>query len=144
RERERDILRLVRNEVAAQETEKDAFHLQQAQIVEARREVLAVHVADAVEDYIVRLISATRGDPEINHLSRWIAYGASPRGTIALDVCARAHAWLEARDYVSPADVQAVVHDVLRHRVLLSYEAEADAVNTDKVIDTLLNHVAVP
>ena len=144
RERERDILRLVRNEVAAQETEKDAFHLQQAQIVEARREVLAVHVADAVEDYIVRLISATRGDPEINHLSRWIAYGASPRGTIALDVCARAHAWLGARDYVSPADVQAVVHDVLRHRVLLSYEAEDDAVNTDKVIDTLLNHVAVP
>jgi MoxR-like ATPase len=76
-------------------------------------------------------------------LANWIEYGASPRGTIALERCARSHAWLSGRDYVSPDDVQAVVHDVLRHRLLLSFEAEASGKTTDQVIDTLLSLVPV-
>jgi len=111
----------------------------------ARREVLDVHMADALEDYIVRLVVASRetahGDAD---LARWLSYGASPRGTLALDAAARASAWLNGRDYVSPADVQSVVHDVLRHRLLLSFEAEADGVTTDAVVDRLLELVAVP
>jgi len=111
----------------------------------ARREVLEVFMADDVEDYIVRLITATR-TPELHDqdLARWLEYGASPRGTLCLDSCARAYAWLDGRDYVSPGDVQAIVHDVLRHRLLLSFEAEADGVNADAVIDRLLRLIAVP
>jgi MoxR-like ATPase len=77
-------------------------------------------------------------------LPRWIAYGASPRGTIALDRCARAHAWLAGRDFVSPEDVHAVAPDVLRHRILLSYEAEAEGIGSDQVIGRLLERVPLP
>ena len=77
-------------------------------------------------------------------LSGLIAFGASPRGTIALDACARAHAWLNGQDYVAPADIHAVIHDVLRHRVLLSYEAEAEGVTPQVIIDKVLSSVAVP
>lgn len=111
----------------------------------ARQEVLEVHMADDVEDYIVRLVTATR-NPGQHHadLARWLDYGASPRGTLSLDSCARAHAWLEGRDYVSPGDVQAVVHDVLRHRLVLSFEAEADGISADDAIAQLLRLIAVP
>jgi MoxR-like ATPase len=77
-------------------------------------------------------------------LQRWIAYGASPRGTIALDRCARAHAWINGRDFVAPEDVHAIAHDVLRHRILLSYEAEAEGVTSDKVIAALIARVPLP
>jgi MoxR-like ATPase len=77
-------------------------------------------------------------------LKRWIRFGASPRATIGLERCARAHAWLEGRDYVSPEDIQAVAPDVLRHRILLTFEAEAEGIRTDQVISEILNHVAVP
>ncbi len=145
---ERDILRLVRSE-AVNKTSKNNDNNQQAlltseRLFSAREQVLKVYVSEAVEDYIVRLVSATRGERSDKNLSRWIAYGASPRGTIAIDACARAHAWLDQRDYVSPADVQGVVYDTLRHRILLSYEAEADAINADHIIDELLRQVAVP
>ena len=111
----------------------------------ARREVLEVFMADDVEDYIVRLITASRRPMRHDDdLARWLQYGASPRGTLCLDSCARAHAWLDGRDYVSPGDVQAIAHDVLRHRLLLSFEAEADGVSADDVIDTLLRLIAVP
>ena len=141
---ERDILRLVRAEHSQDGGPLEERQLlDQTQLFTARKDVLAVHVSDAVEDYIVRLITATR-TPADEGLSRWIAFGASPRGTLALDACARAHAWLQARDFVSPADVQAVVHDVLRHRVLLSYAAEADAITPDYVLDQLLDQVAAP
>src|SRR5471032_1839259 len=102
-------------------------------------------MADAVEEYLVQLVMATRTpakfDPE---MAEWIAYGASPRGTIALDRCARAHAWLKGRDFVAPEDVHAVAADVLRHRVLLSYEAEAEGVTPDTLISALLERVPLP
>ena len=111
----------------------------------ARREVLEVFMSDDVEDYIVRLITASRHPARHDEeLERWLQFGASPRGTLCLDACSRAHAWLDGRDYVSPGDVQAVVHDVLRHRLLLSFEAEADAVSADDVIAQLLRLIAVP
>jgi len=115
------------------------------ELFEARREVLEVHLADALEDYIVRLVVASREPARHDaDLERWLSFGASPRGTLALDAAARAHAWLEGRDYVSPGDVQEVVHDVLRHRLLLSFEAEADGVTADDVVDRLLGLVALP
>jgi MoxR-like ATPase len=117
----------------------------QQQIFAAREAVLGLHLAPALEEYLVQLTLATR-KPEAYgaDLRRWIAYGASPRGTIALDRCARAHAWLHGRDFVAPEDVHAIAHDVLRHRVLLSYEAEAEGVTSDKVIDALIARVPLP
>ncbi len=92
----------------------------------------------------MQLIIATREPGKYgDDLARWVEFGASPRGTIALDRCARAYAWLEGRDYVSPDDVRAVAHDVLRHRILLSFEAEASGLTTDTVINELLSRVPV-
>ena len=119
--------------------------LTRAALFAARREVLGVYLSEPLEDYLVRLVVASREPARHDRdLARWLAYGASPRGTIALDACARAHAWLDGRDYVSPADVQEVVHDVLRHRLLLSYEAEADGIGADAAVDRLLELVALP
>jgi len=145
--KEIDILRLVRNENLAQNgsAPQNVESLTMDTLFAARKEVLALHMSDDIEQYLVRLVTTTRTAADVSaEMGRWIAYGASPRGTLALDACARANAWLDERDYVSPGDVQAVVHDVLRHRVLLSYEAEAEDVTTDQVIDTLLEAVAVP
>jgi len=119
--------------------------LDQAQIFAARDAVLGLHLAPALEEYLVQLTLATRKPKSYGEdLQRWIAYGASPRGTIALDRCARAHAWLNGRDFVTPEDVHAIVHDVLRHRILLSYEAEAEGVTSDKVIAALIARVPLP
>jgi MoxR-like ATPase len=117
----------------------------QADVFAARSAVLAMHLAPQLEEYIVQLVLATR-DPSRygEELKRWVAYGASPRGTIALDRCSRAHAWLAGRDYVTPEDVHAIATDVLRHRVLLSYEAEAEGVNSDRVVSILLERVPLP
>ena len=146
--REVEILRLVRSESrdgAGMVTKAAANALPVETIFAARREVLDVHMAENVEDYIVRLVTSTRKpESHTEELRRWISYGASPRATIALDACSRAHAWLEGRDYVSPVDVQAVIHDVLRHRVLLSYEAEADGIESADIVDRLLQLIAVP
>ncbi|MFK8077730.1 MAG: AAA family ATPase [Granulosicoccus sp.] len=147
---EAQILRLVRNEALNEQTSGSGstpvaklFALND--LHSARREVLEVFMADDVEDYIVRLITATRNPGRHDEdLARWLKFGASPRGTLCLDACARAHAWLDGRDYVSPGDVQAIVHDVLRHRLLLSFEAEADGVTPDDVIQKLLSLIAVP
>jgi MoxR-like ATPase len=117
----------------------------QAQVFAARAAVLEMHLAPQLEEYIVQLVLATREPSRYGEeLKRWVAYGASPRGTIALDRCARAHAWLAGRDYVTPEDVHAIATDVLRHRVLLSYEAEAEGVNSDRVVATLLERVPLP
>ncbi len=161
---EADILRLVRAEALANthggnasrtDTGSDTSTLEKAEVANtrfalqdlfaARREVLEVFMATDIEDYIVRLITATRNPSRHDEqLARWIQYGASPRGTLCLDASARAHAWLDGRDYVSPGDVQAIFHDVLRHRILLSFEAEADGITSADVLDSLLSLIAVP
>lgn len=158
-EHEAGILRLVRAEAlnvsaarvagkpidsnSASQFDGEKFAL--SDLYAARQEVLEVFMADDVEDYIVRLVTATRNPARHNEdLARWLEFGASPRGTLCLDSCARAHAWLEGRDYVSPGDVQAIVHDVLRHRLLLTFEAEADGISADDAIAQLLRLIAVP
>lgn len=150
---EHDILRLARREALAAILPKDARQLEdeavapllQSQLFKARKAVLEVHTSEALEHYIVQLIVATRNPlPYSEKLHRWLRYGASPRATIALDRSAKAHAWLNGRDYVSPEDVHAIAHDVLRHRVLLTFEAEAEGVGSDDFIDDLLNLVALP
>ena len=103
---------------------------------------MALHMAPNLEEYLVQLVLATRNpSPYGSDLERLVDYGASPRGTIALDSCSRARAWLRGADFVTPADVHAVVFDVLRHRVLMSYEAEAEGIDTDRFVDLLLKRV---
>lgn len=142
---EREILRLSRNEASATSVPAaPVAEVSQATIFSARQAALAVHMAEPVEEYIVQLVNATRNpDAYGADLAKWIEFGVSPRATISLDRCSRAHAWLAGRDYVSPDDVRAVLHDIFRHRLLLSFEAEAEGLDADKVIDTLLQRVPV-
>ncbi len=141
---EKQILRLSRQEFDHSDSTMTQ-QVTQAELFAARCEAMALHMAEALEDYIVHLVMATREPAKYSdELARWIEYAASPRATIALDRCSRAHAWLAGRDYVSPEDVQAIAPDVLRHRVLLSFEAEAAGVSSDDVIAELLARVAVP
>lgn len=146
---ERDILRLVRNELLSNGTEVDSqlkanALLNDQTIFLAREEILHLHMADAVEEYIVQLVIATRS-PELydSELKSAIEFGASPRATLALDRCARANAWLAKRNFVTPEDVQAVAHDVLRHRIIVSFEAEANGVDAEQTIEKLLKLVPV-
>lgn len=141
---EKQILALARGEVILSNTPMPDAVITQETIFEARRDIMTMHMADAVDEYLVQLILATRTPEKYNpELGQLIEFGASPRATIAIDRCARAHAWLQQRDYVSPDDIQAVAHDCLRHRLILSYEAEADGHNVDDVIDQLLAVVPV-
>ncbi|GAA3559118.1 MULTISPECIES: AAA family ATPase [Marinobacter] len=141
---ERAILRLVRDGFGKPEQEV-SFRLSAQQVFEARQAVAEVYMADAVEDYLLALVLASRDpaslDPE---LARWTSFGASPRGTIALDRCARALAWLDGRDYVTPDDIRDIAFDVLRHRLLLTFEAEAEGMTPDGVIQRLIDCVPVP
>ena len=114
-------------------------------IMQARAALRDVHVAPMLEEYIVQLVVATRDpSPFSDQLSKYVEWGASTRGTIALDRCSRARAWLEGRDYVTPEDVHAIAPDVLRHRVLLSYAARADGVSPDDYVNELLRAVPLP
>lgn len=142
-EAELAILRTVRNE-QRQQAASPAPQLSQRDLFTARDKVLAIHMDEAVEQYIVQLVIATR-QPQAysSRLDELIDYGVSPRATIALDRCARAHAWLAGKDYVSPDDVQAVVHDVFRHRIILSYVAEAGGFSKDDVISRIVEQVPV-
>ena len=144
---ERAILRLVRQE-AMREGAASAVAftpIPQRVLFAARQEVLNLYLADSLEEYLLQLVLATRNPGAYDEsLGRWLQYGASPRATIALDRCARARAWLNGRDFVMPEDIQSMAPDVLRHRLILSYEAEADGIDTDRVIDELLRRVAVP
>ncbi|MFV0554294.1 MAG: AAA family ATPase [Mangrovibacterium sp.] len=140
---EKAVLRLVRGEKAKAGAEAQPT-IPQSVVLEARQEIDAVEVSDAVEQYIVDLIDATRFPEKYDaDLSKLIDFGASPRGTLALDSCARAKAWLSGRNFVSPDDVRAIIHDVLRHRMILSYEANATSVKVETVIDRILELVAV-
>jgi len=140
---EHQILELARQEAGHQQVaparvvSQDAIHL-------ARQAVLDVHMATPVEEYIVQLVMASRKPTNYSEsLAGMIEYGGSPRATIALDRCSRAFAWLGGRDFVSPDDVREVVHDILRHRLILSFEAEAKGISKNQVIDLLLEHVPV-
>ncbi|MCW8333723.1 AAA family ATPase [Vibrio paucivorans] len=138
---ELEILRLNRGE-AKGETSTTPPKLTQTDIFAARQEVLNIHMAESIEQYIIRLVMATRQPSEYDStLAQWIELGVSPRATIALDRCARAHAWLAGRDFVSPEDVQAMAFPVLRHRLLLSYQAQAEGVHPNQVINQLLSLV---
>lgn len=140
---EAKILRLARNE-ASGEVPPLPTEITQANIFAARKEVLAMHMAPAVEEYIVQLIIATRDPGKFDaELAGWIEFGASPRATIALDRCARANAYLQGRDYVSPDDVQAVALDCLKHRLIIAFEAEAAGVTSVNAIERLLAVVPV-
>ncbi|WP_111976580.1 AAA family ATPase [Algibacillus agarilyticus] len=143
-ETEKAILQLTRNE-ALHETVEPPSDLTQETIFAAREEVLSIHMAPELEDYLVDLIIATRQPEKYDaDLAKWIGYGASPRATIAVDRCARAKAWLAERDFVTPEDIQAVFHNALRHRLLLTYEAEADGITATAVLNKILSLVAVP
>lgn len=143
-ENERKILRLVRGEDAGQAKTATAPPVTQEVIFEAREQILAVQVSDVIEQYMVSLISATRNpEPYGDLLAKWLHVGASPRGTLSLDRASRAHAWLRGRDHVLPDDVRAILHGCLRHRIILSYEANAEGVSADTVIDEIVRQVAV-
>ena len=140
---ERRILQQARGEALNGEARPER-RVTQETIFAARQEILGLYMADAVEEYLVQLIMATRTPAKHDaELAEWISYGASPRGSIALDRCARAHAWLAGRDFVSPEDIQAVLFDVLRHRLILTFEAEAAGIDQDRVVQRILDVVAV-
>jgi MoxR-like ATPase len=142
---ERKILRLVRGEDAGNDSTANGKAPAQA-VFDTRKEVLQVQVSEAVERYMVSLIAATRRPAEFKNskISTWIKTGASPRGTLALDRASRAHAWLQGSQAVTPDNVKAVAHGCLRHRLILSYEAEAEGITKDAVLDEILKIVAVP
>jgi MoxR-like ATPase len=152
-EAEKSILKLNRQEaqedlLKTSETEQPTTQnlvISQQILFAARHEVLNIHMSPAVEEYLLKIVLATR-EPSLydESLERWINYGVSPRATIALDRCARAHAWIFGKDYVAPSDIQAVVPDIFRHRLLLSFEAEANGIDVDYCIQKLLSYIAVP
>ncbi len=144
---EAEILRLNRIEAHAHPGEQTEFpeRLSQEALFRAREEALDIYMAEEVEQYLIQLVAASRTPADLDpQLASWIDYGASPRGTIALDRCARVNAWLQGRDFVTPGDIQAVAHDTLRHRILLSYQAEAEGVDPDQAIDHLLALIPAP
>ena len=150
---EKSILALNRQEAqqdlentsGSKTTEGDKFVISQQELFAARHEILNIHMSPEVEDYLLKIILATRNpQPYDETLASWVNYGVSPRATIALDRCARAHAWLSGKDYVAPSDIQAVVADIFRHRILLSFEAEANGIDPDYFISKLLGYIAVP
>ncbi len=154
---EREMLSLVRGEQiekynSSGEEKKSAStqeSIPQQTIFDSWKEITEIHISEAIETYIIDLIDATRfpanlGGEKSEQLASWIAVGASPRASISLERASRANAWLEGRDFVQPLDVQAIIHPVLRHRMMLTYKASADGMDADGIIDTLLSLVIVP
>ncbi|ASJ96385.1 MULTISPECIES: AAA family ATPase [Shewanella] len=143
-ETEFEIMRLSRSEAITQQLPKVA-PIAQDEVFAARKAALDIYLAEPLEQYIVNIVMATRQPQQYSdQLANWLEYGVSPRATISIERCARARAWLMERDFVSPEDIQAVVPNVLRHRLLLSYQAQAEGVSADQVIDHILSQVAVP
>jgi MoxR-like ATPase len=146
-EDERRILVLNRDE--AKTGVRDAFQppelLSMESMMTARQDILNLHLAKELEQYIVNVVVATRNPGAVSSdLEGQILYGASPRASMGIDRAARAHAWLDGRDFVGPEDIQAVAPDVLRHRLVLSFEAEADGVDSNSIIAGVLDGVGVP
>lgn len=139
-----EIMRLSRSEALTQELPK-VEPIAQEEVFAARKAALDIYLAEPLEQYIVNIVMATRQPQQYSdQLANWLEYGVSPRATISIERCARALAWLMERDFVSPEDIQAVVPNVLRHRLLLSYQAQAEGVSSDQVINHILSQVAVP
>ncbi|MDW4497363.1 MoxR family ATPase [Sulfitobacter sp. D35] len=151
-EDEVEVIKLVRGEeIAAMEEREGApakekpAPIPQSAVFDARREIGAIHVSEAMERYMADLVNATRIPAEFgDDLKRWIEVGASPRASLGLDKCSRTHAWMAGRDYVDPEDVRAIAPDVLRHRLGLTFEAQGEGVTPDKVVEELLKQVALP
>jgi len=145
-ESEMEIIRLVRGEEKAA-TEGGGEKLEpipQQAVFDARSEIYDLYVSETIDRYMVDLIFATRYPERYSDdLRKWIQIGASPRGGLSLDRCARAHAWLTGDEHVTPDNVRAVVHDCLRHRIMLSYEANAEGITTNQVISEIVKLVAI-
>ncbi|WP_299356036.1 MoxR family ATPase [uncultured Shimia sp.] len=147
-EDEVEVIRLVRGEEHATNTGAKSERpsaIPQDAVFEARAEIGQITVSSAMDRYMADLVQATRTPGILSKdLARWIEIGASPRGSLALDKCSRAHAWLRGRDYVDPVDVRAIMHDVFRHRIALSFEAQGEGLTPDRVIDEIAALVALP
>ncbi len=152
-EDEIEVIRLVRGEEQAQlreQSEEKAAKaprppIAQDVVFQARREIAGLHCAEAMEVYMATIVQATRTPADFGeNLAKWIELGGSPRASLALDRCSRAHAWMKGRDYVDPEDIRAIAPDVLRHRLALSYEAQGSGVSADDVVAEVLTLVAVP
>jgi len=144
---ERAILELTRQEarMGLREPRRPENRVSQDAILQARKEVLDTYLAENIESYLIEIVLATREAERYGEdLAGWIQYGASPRASMALDRCARAYAWINDRDFVTPEDIQIIAPDVLRHRIILSFEAEADGVTTDVCVQELISRIAVP
>lgn len=141
---ELEIIRLMRNEEQAS-PDSNSPKVSQDHIFSAREQIHGLHVSENVEQYMVALVMATRHPERYSDspLSQWISVGSSPRASINLDKASRAYAWLQGKDFVDPDDVRSVAAAVLRHRLILSYEAAAEGVTSDKVVDEIIRQVAV-
>lgn len=147
-EAELDIIRLVRSEENTEEmkAKQDSIEkIDPSVVLQARREITEIHVSEVVEQYIVALVMATRHPERYpdSDLANWIEVGSSPRASIAIDKCARANAWLSGRDHVKPDDVREIAMSVLGHRLNLSYNALANGVTHQDVVNQLLDHVVI-
>ena len=150
-EDEVEIIELVRSEETGSHPDTNSAlkaevdRIPQEAVFQARQEIGQIQVAPAMQRYMADLVYATRTPEKYSEeLGRWIDVGGSPRASLALDKCGRTHAWLQGRDYVDPEDIRAVVHDCLRHRLMLSYEAQGEGVSADQVIDVVVEQVALP
>ncbi len=142
---EKEILRLNRDEASGSKSAKSVDPLLEKDLFAARQTVRDVYLADNLEEYIVQLTQATRQPGFYSaELESWLEFGVSPRATIALDVCSRAHAYLNNQEYVTPDNIQSVLPDIFRHRLLLSYDAQAKGVDAEQVISKILEVVPVP
>jgi MoxR-like ATPase len=139
---EAEILHLVRSEKTTDNSLPTV--ISQKDLMIARQAVNNIHTAETIDNYIVQLTMATRNPLEIDkELAQWIEYGVSPRATISLDRCSKAHAFIQGKDFVTPDDIHAVIYNVFRHRLLLSFEAEAQGITKDQVIHRILEKVSI-
>jgi len=140
-----DVIRLVRGEKSGSVKETEGEEISQELIFAARDEIANVKSTQTVEQYIVDLVFATRYPEKYDEkLAALIDIGVSPRASLGLDQCSRVYAWMRGRDYTTPEDVRAVVHDVFRHRITQSYEAQSERISNDDIIDMVLQLVALP